>query len=455
MAVFSGYGVTYPGKTKPVLSGLHLTIHKGTCLLLTGATGSGKSTLALALKGILPGCTTTGRISFGTVAGNPPSVGLVLQNPETQLFATSIGEEVAFALENRSVAPENMEKPVRKALDAVGLSLPLSTPIAPLSMGQKYRVLMAAILVMDPDILILDEPAAQLDTAGLCELRNILQSITETGTAVILCEHRKEAFSSIIDHHWHLACGRLKPGRPDPENPPIPLPPVVSAQPRHVVIEATDLSAGKKKAPSLWKNASFTIQSGERVLVEGPNGSGKSTLLRMISGLEAPRGGTLRIWGRAPSLQQLAKKTGLLFQNPQRQLFEDRVEDEVAFCLKRSGVLREKIQPHVREILHQCGVAHLADHSPHTLSFGQKHLVALASVLVKNPTLLLLDDPFAGLDVASRQRAWEAIGTWQNHGEDPVKTLIWTSHHEAPCFPGADRKLFVEGGKIVSHTVSH
>lgn len=448
-----GFGYAWPGALDWTLTGANLRIDAGECCCLTGATGSGKSTLALALKAMLPTGRQMGSIAFPSSAA--PRVGLVLQNPETQLFASTLGEEVAFALENRGVPPERMPIAVSAALHAVGLDKSLEASVSDFSMGQKYRVLLASVLVMQPELLILDEPAAQLDSSGLNELRKVLVNLTRQGTALLLCEHRPQAFNGLIDKCWRLdEDGKLHsedalalPCYGGEQCEPLSIP---SPSATEVVVQAAGLVAGSDASQPLWRNASFVFTAGQRILVQGPNGAGKTTLLRLLAGLESPLSGEIKVFGRKPSLQALRGRLGFLFQNPQRQLFEDRVIDEVAFSLKRCGVAVDDRQSRAKEVLGQCGIADLAERSPHRLSFGQKHLVALASVLIGDPELLLLDDPFAGLDDRCRRAVWSALLACN---EKSATTIVWTSHHDAEVPPATDVLLTVTGDQIVSRTV--
>ena len=187
--------------------------------LLTGASGAGKTTLALALKGLLPPGRNGGCLLLPPAPGGArAAVGLVLQNPETQLLTETVGAEVAFGLENLCLEPALMPQRVAAALAAVGLDLPFDHPTERLSMGQKYRLLVAAQLVLEPALLILDEPAGQLDGAGLQQLATIIGRLKEAGLAVLLCEHRPGPLAAVLDRHWHLGGdGRLQAGaRPAP-----------------------------------------------------------------------------------------------------------------------------------------------------------------------------------------------------------------------------------------------
>lgn len=209
------FSFTYPEVKTPVLQDLNCEVEAGRCYCLTGPTGSGKTTLALALKGLLSAGRYEGEIDMPSVDGSTAmAVGMVLQDPEVQLLTSSVGAEVAFGLENLCVDPADMPERVVAALQAVGLEKPLDYPVDKLSMGQKYRLLIAALLVMEPQLLILDEPGAQLDPEGLELLRECLLQLKKDGVAIILCEHRPESLLSEIDTFWQLdGSGRFAEGR--------------------------------------------------------------------------------------------------------------------------------------------------------------------------------------------------------------------------------------------------
>jgi energy-coupling factor transport system ATP-binding protein len=339
-----------------------------------------------------------------------------------------------------------MPERVTNALKAVGLDKPFRYPVDKLSMGQKYRLLMAALLVMEPRLLILDEPGAQLDPEGLERLQNILCRLKAAGVAVVLCEHRPEPLLGVIDAFWQLdGNGTLGPGRCRKlEEGVAPEPQQGLAQPGEDLLRATDLAfAGMDKKP-VWAEVSFAVYRGQRVAVTGLNGTGKTTLLRCLAGFLKPSSGEVRILGGAPDPYRLRGRLGCLFQNPQKQLFENTVREEVAFPLKRFGLSGGDAALRVEETLEACGIAHLAALSPHKLSYGQKHLVALASVLAPRPELLLLDDPLAGLDAKFSQMVMELLS--RRSAEEDM-ALVWTSH-DPGAWPGwADQVLHLHGGR--------
>jgi len=210
------YGYAYPGEEGFVFENAALEIEAGQCHCLVGPTGSGKTTLVLALKGLLPAGRHKGEISFPADAGRRPGIGVVLQNPETQLLAATVGEEVAFGLENLCVEPALMPAKVRAALEGVGLARPLDFEVEKLSMGQKYRLIMAALLVMEPELLVLDEPSAQLDPEGLGKLLGLVRKLKQAGFSFLLCEHHPERVAEVVDVFWQLdGTGKIRPAGPD------------------------------------------------------------------------------------------------------------------------------------------------------------------------------------------------------------------------------------------------
>jgi energy-coupling factor transport system ATP-binding protein len=438
----------YPDRAEPVLCNVSLEIQPGQCLCLTGPTGSGKTTLARILSRLQPDGTLDGTIEFSPELEQAAlPVGLVLQDPEVQLLASSVGAEVAFGLENLGVEPAAMPDRVTEAVAAVGLKMPLEFPVGKLSMGQKYRLLMASLLVMESGLLILDEPGAQLDPEGLRNLQTVLKQLKYAGIAIVLCEHRPEPLLDIIDEFRQLSPdGCLRTGRwtSHPEPPAHPL----SAAPEgtETLLNARGLNFDDPLGRPVLQGIGLSVRSGERVIITGLNGCGKTTLLRCLAGFLKPRTGVIDILGGPADPQRLRGRLGLLFQNPGRQLFENTVREEVAFTLKRVGVESKKATLQADHILAQFGISHLADSSPHKLSYGQKHLVALAAVTAPCPEMLLLDDPLAGLDANRSRDMVRLLADWSDqHG----MAMLWTSHEPSADFSWAHRVLHLEEGRLV------
>jgi energy-coupling factor transport system ATP-binding protein len=445
-----GFSYAWPGACDWTLREIRLVLERGECHCLTGATGSGKTTLALALKDLLPSGRKEGRLHQTMIPGDArAAVGLIMQNPETQVLTESVGAEVAFGLENLCVAPELMQSLVADALGAVGLELPPEYPTSRLSMGQKYRLLVAAQLVLEPALLILDEPAGQLDAVGLNSLAVIISRLKQRGLAVLLCEHNPGPLASVIDRHCHLdGDGRLRMGQvsqPTLDAPGERVPPdgqlAVDAAP----VDVQQLAVAATDAAPAWDAVNLVLKQGERILFRAANGAGKTTLLRCLAGFLRPSRGEVRVFGAPPVPQRLRGRAGFLFQNPRRQLFETTVFDELAFTLWRLGMPAGKRDERVRQTLKCCGIAHLSGRSPHQLSYGQQHLVALAAVLAPKPELLLLDDPLAGLDPVAQATVSKALAA---DSEARGTSIFWTSHRDAPA-AWCHRTLCIEGGRLV------
>ncbi|WP_020676733.1 ABC transporter ATP-binding protein [Geopsychrobacter electrodiphilus] len=444
------FSYAWSGASNWTLRDVSLEIPQGECHWLSGASGSGKTSLALALKELLPPGRQEGSLLLPSVPGTArTAVGLVLQNPETQILTESIGAEVAFGLENLCLPATEMPRRVRAALDAVGLDLPFDHPTVRMSMGQKYRLLLAAQLVMDPALLILDEPAGQLDEEGLQSLAAIIARLKTQGLSVLLCEHRPGPLRTVIDRQWRLeATGRLSDEVFDPPFHPGCLSNPLLTGDGPPVVEARGVTVAAMDASPAWQEVDLLLQGGEQALLCAPNGAGKTTLLRCLAGLIRPCRGSIRICGQPPVVDWPHSRIGYLFQNPRRQLFETSVFDEVAFSLRRRGMRRERVKILVDRVLDGCQLGHLAGRSPHHLSYGQQHLVALASVLAREPELLLLDDPLAGLDPVT---AGQVMATLQLCVKERGTTILWTSHHPPQDGEWNHVTLGITGGRLVRH----
>jgi energy-coupling factor transport system ATP-binding protein len=354
---------------------------------------------------------------------------------------------VAFGLENLAVEPSIMPNRVTAAMKAVGLQKPLEFPVDKLSMGQKYRLIVASLLVIEARLLILDEPGAQLDPDGLHHVRDVLKQLKKAGFTIVLCEHRPDPLLEIIDEFWQLTSdGHLIKGRWSGTGRKIfesRLP--ASKQHNDTLLRVEGLSFQDLQGHLLWENVNLAVRHGERVAITGLNGSGKTTLLRCLAGFLTPHSGSVTIAGDTPEPKKLRGRLGLLFQNPEKQLFENTVHDEVTFPLKRQGLPSNEITGRVESTLAELGIAELAQASPHMLSYGQKRLVALASVLAPRPEILLLDDPLAGLDGIRSMETLHLLRRWSEKYE---MALLWTSHEPGTDFGWAHKVLNLEGGRL-------
>ena len=430
-----GFGYGPPGAERPVVRDVRLRLARGSCGLLTGPTGSGKSTLLRAIAGVLP---RRGRAE-GRVATCGRAV-LLLQNVETQLLFTLVEEEVASGLGDRHAGrPER----VRELLSQVGLAGFGPRSVDALSAGEKQRVALAALLAREPALLLLDEPTSALDGCGRRRLAGLCVALRARGHSLLIADHEVEPFRGLADRHFRVKEGTLVEC-PLPPREPIALPPRPPAPPASVGdavrCEALEVRAAGDRA--LVEGLSLSVARGERVLVCGPNGSGKSTFLRAIAGLQPATAGRVRV--DAGPGAGLPGAIGLLFQDPQRNLFERSVADEVAFSLRRRGIPPEALRRRLERTLSLCGLDSVRDRSPLRLSFGEQHRVAVASVLAPEPALLLLDEPFSGLDPESRGALLERLGREQ---ERTGMTLLVASHDREPLAGWVHRSVELGPGE--------
>jgi energy-coupling factor transport system ATP-binding protein len=448
----------YPGASSPSLSEVSCTVEQGACICLTGDSGCGKSTLLLAIMGLLRGGTLSGTVAMPEHSRADrwsDASAMVFQNPESQMLCTSVAEEVAFGPENLCVAPEEIARRIGAALQAVGLSGQEARSAERFSAGQKQRLTIASALSMHPKLLLLDEPTSQLDSRGKLELTGILADLKRQGYTLIMAEHDPRPFAGLIDRYLVLERGRLTTETVSLPNPGQYLcqgaflmqhANLASALP---IIEVAGLGLSYPETGEVLKQVNLQVRRGERVHLFGGNGAGKSSLLRCLAGLENPDAGRISLAGLSdPRPEQLPGKVGVLFQNPSRQLFSESVQDEVAFTLRRLGRGREEVGRLVAGALAFCGIGHLAGRAPLTLSFGEQHRVALAAIVAPRPELLLLDEPFAGLDYPQRLSLLDILA--QMPGRYGTTVLI-ASHDVLPNPGWADRSFLLSEGTLVEN----
>ncbi|MGS0681664.1 ATP-binding cassette domain-containing protein [Shewanella sp. 125m-7] len=455
LIALEGIHFGYGSNQSEILDDLNLVVNQGECHCINGPTGSGKSSLLHLMAGELS------RPYEGDVYRHPSLlVGLVMQDPNVQVLRQSVGAEIAFALENLGVASELMVEKVQQSLRRVGLYISLDTPVDVLSLGQKYRLMMAAQLVFKPSLLLLDEPWAQLDDKGVRELYNVLKILLSDGVAVVMVEHNPEAFSGLVDYLWLLQDGGLEAG-------PLPVGKALTTFAIETNIEpARTRGAIRRIKPSISNKdceclitiqphefrfldqdslfhcqQSLSLYRGEVIALVGDNGAGKSSLLKTLAGIQANTPTLpISVLGKRPQLGIYGSQLGLLMQRPNRQLFEQSVLSELQFSLKRFKLPLARAE----HILQTLELTHLGERSPHKLSYGQQHIIALASLVCLRPKLLLLDDPFAGLD---KQHVEKVVLLLQQLSAQGCGILL-TSHRRVPTFE-VDNYWLIESGKLV------
>lgn len=428
--VARGLAVRHASRRAWALTDVHLVVEPGERVLVTGASGSGKSTLLAAVAGLLDdeGTEVTGELS---VDGAPPRaardrLGLLAQDPDSQLVMTRAGDDVAFGLENAGLPAEVIWPRVREALASVGFRYPLDRPTQALSGGEKQRLVLAGALARRPGLLLLDEPTAQLDPAGAAVVRDAVRSATaDRGTTVLLVDHDAAPWLPLVDRVVEVVDGGLvehPPGwRPVPRTAGLSLLPADDG-PVLLAATAAGFTYPGAEQPAL-SSTDAVLRAGRVLAVTGPNGSGKSTLALLLAGLRAPTTGsveadpvlaagarTRRRRERGAVLEphrwraaDLVTRVGTVFQHPEQSFLTGRVHDELALGPLRSGEHAAAARATADTLLERLGLTPFAEANPYTLSGGQQRRLSVATALATSPRVLVLDEPTFGQDA----------GTWR------------------------------------------
>ncbi|GAA3179466.1 ATP-binding cassette domain-containing protein [Blastococcus jejuensis] len=425
--VARGLGVRHPSRLAWALTGVDLVVEPGERVLLTGASGAGKSTLLSALAGILDaeGTEVAGEL---TIDGAPPRaargrLGLLAQDPDSQLVMTRAGDDVAFGLENAGLPRERIWPRVDAALEAVGFPYGRDRPTQALSGGEKQRLVLAGALARDPGLLLLDEPTAQLDPPGAALVRGAVARATAHRRAtVIVVDHDAGPWLPLVDRVVELTDGGLVehgPGwRPADRTAGLRLPGAGDG-PVLLAADAVGFTYRGARVPALPPTTAL-VTGGRALAVTGPNGTGKSTLALLLAGLRAPTTGRIeaapelvagvRRGYRAPHrwrAEELVTRIGTVFQNPEQQFLTGRLRDELALGPLRSGEHAAAARATADELLERLGLTAFAEANPYTLSGGQQRRLSVATALATSPRVLVLDEPTFGQDAAT----WREVVT--------------------------------------------
>lgn len=461
---FRNFSFQYRAQKRPTLTDINLEIYPGERVLIAGPSGSGKSTLAGCINGLNPfsnpgACTGTLTVDgvdapHSSIFELSAHVGTVLQDPDGQFIGLTVGEDIAFALENSCTPQDEMHAITRHAAELVGIENHLGYAPHELSGGQKQRVSLAGVMVDQVKILLFDEPLANLDPATGKQAIELIDEIQKkTDTTVLIIEHRLEdVLWRNVDRIVLVNDGTILADlRPDellsgsllaengireplyvtalryagveitPDKHPAHVDSLVlddtdtqklrdwftarprpAAQPeREPLLEVKGLSFGYQKGQQTLRDVSFSIGKGEMVSIVGRNGAGKSTLSKLICGFETPDAGEIFLNGKPlaeENIRRRAQHIGYVMQNPNQMISKTMIYDEVALGLQRSGLTEEQIREKVEATLRVCGLYPFRNWPISALSFGQKKRVTIASVLVLDPELILLDEPTAGQD---------------------------------------------------------
>ena len=509
---FKNFSFQYRAQKKPTLKEINLDIYPGERVLIAGPSGCGKSTLAGCINGLNP-FSNPGECSGELIVDGvdaPKSsifqlsahVGTVLQDPDGQFIGLTVGEDIAFALENSCMPQDEMHEITRHAAELVGIQDHLDFAPHELSGGQKQRVSLAGVMVDQVKILLFDEPLANLDPATGKQTIELIDEIQEkTDTTVVIIEHRLEDVlwrdvdrivlmgdgKILADlHPDELLSTRLleENGIREPlyltalryagvELAPAKKPahvdsvvidkadrkkmtdwfwsrPAAEAEKEHEpLLEVRNLTFGYERGRQTLRDVSLTIHKGEMVSIVGKNGAGKSTFSKLVCGFETPDSGEILFQGRdllQENIRHRAKHIGYVMQNPNQMISKTMIFDEVALSLRNMGKSEEEIREKVEETLKVCGLFPFRNWPVSALSFGQKKRVTIASVLVQDPKLIILDEPTAGQDFHHYTEIMEFLRGLNEKGV----TVVMITHDMHLMLEYTPRALVFADGRLIA-----
>ncbi|MBW3695437.1 ABC transporter ATP-binding protein [Vibrio sp. T187] len=510
---FSNFSFRYESLDKPTLKNIDLRIEKGEKIVIIGPSGSGKSTLGQCLNGLIPHAIKGERSGTLHINGQDTSqldmhgyteqVGTVLQDTDSQFVGLSIGEDIAFALENQLMSNIDMYPLVKSTAKMVDLQDMLERSPHDLSGGQKQRVSLAGILVDDVDILLFDEPLASLDPkTGKATIEIIDQLHQETGKTIVIIEHRLEDVlhrnvdrvilmergeiiadttpnallaSNLLEKHGirePLYLSTLKAAQsPIEESDQLAnfselnfskyqtsIQSWFDARPTHTpenysqpLLDIQGLTYSYDGDKNALEDVSFTVNKGEFVSILGKNGSGKSTITKLVMGVLEQDQGKIALNGTdlsTLSIFERSQQVGVVMQNPNHMISHHMIFDEIAFGLRNRGLDEATITEKVEAILALCGLSKFRHWPIEALSYGQKKRVTIASILVLEPQLLILDEPTAGQDYRNYT---SMLGFIQKLNRELGITVVIISHDMHLVLEYTTRSIVIADSKLIAN----
>ena len=511
---FDHFGFQYTAQAEPTLYDISLDIRKGEKVLICGPSGCGKSTLAHCVNGLIPNSypgKTTGTLTVGGQNAENLSlfdlskvVGTVLQDSDGQFIGLTVAEDMAFALENDCMDQKDMKALVDRVAQLVGVSGVLGHAPYEISGGQKQRVALGGVMVSGVDVLLFDEPLANLDPAAGKKAVELIDEIQKrTGCAVIIIEHRLEdVLHCPVDRVVLMGEGRiLFDGDPDSllcsdllQKSGIREPLYVTAlkyagvpldrdqrlsylpelrlteedrrrvadwffaQPepkgekaKKELLRAENIDFTYEGGHHALKGISASIAEGEMLSIVGTNGAGKSTFSKVLCGFEIPQKGTLTLSGEdlsAYSIKERADRIGYVMQNPNQMISKTGIFDEVALGLRNRGVPEEEVKPRVEKVLKTCGLYPFRNWPVSALSYGQKKRVTIASILVLEPKIILLDEPTAGQDLYHYTQIMDFLAELNRSGT----TVVLITHDMHLMLEYTPRAIVFHDGQVIADT---
>lgn len=511
---FKDFSFRYRVQAEPTVKNINLSIYEGEKVLIVGPSGSGKSTLAHCINGLVPffyDGIVTGRLNINGSDATKMNifelskiVGTVLQDPDSQFIGLTVGEDIAFKLENYCVSQDEMIDRVNKSAELVDIKKELYTSPYKLSGGQKQRVTLAGATVDDVKILLFDEPLASLDPAtGESAIELIDKMQKQNNKTAIIIEHRLEDVLHcdvdrviVIDKGEIIADTTIdeiirkdilrKVGIREPlyltalryanceinntlnlknvdtlelkeykeklntwyENIEV----YESDENQNPILELDNINFSYNKEKQILKNVSFKINKGDMAAIVGRNGAGKSTISKLICGFYKPTSGRILFDGKDmvnDTIKERSDKIGFVMQNPNQMISKTMVYDEVAFGLKIRGLSDSQIKERVYETLKVCGLYGYRNWPISALSYGQKKRVTIASILVLNPDMIILDEPTAGQDFKHYTEIMEFLVELNKKGV----TILMVTHDMHLMLEYTNKVIVLSEGEKIADNV--
>lgn len=477
--VIENLSFQYRTRPEPAIQNISFELKPGEMLLIAGSSGCGKTTLARCINGLIPRSYRGKRegkvllhgkdVAEMQIAEVAQTVGTLLQDPERQIVASNVYNEIAFGPENLGLPRDEILTRVEAAMKRLGIEYLKDRETFNLSGGEKQKVALAGLLAMNPSILLLDEPLASLDPASAYEALAVFRSLADEGKTIVLVEHRVEdSIFAKPDRLLYMEAGQVKYLGSITDLPPVidhkevKLPAewvvkrvqqsgetVKKAEPAErsergeplVVFEEVDFRYGDE-TPYILKDVNLKIYRGDLIGLIGPNGAGKSTLVKHSIGLLKPTKGRVLIEGRdtrSMSVAQIARTLGYVFQSPTHMLYAPTVREELEFGPRNLDFNKELMDKTVAESISTVNLNGLEEYPPLGLSFGQQKRTTIAAILAMQSKIMIMDEPTAGQDYANYTHFMDAMCRPQPDGS---KSLV-ASNFAATLFITHDLDLAV------------
>lgn len=462
----------YEGETLPVWGHLSCCFSKGKINAICGPSGCGKSSVLYLLDGLIPHMyegSLSGKVLLDgmEITNEMPryrcdKIGFVMQNPESQFCTFTVEEELAFGMENLMISRAGMKEKIETVLEYVGMSGYEEYDLNELSGGQKQKIAIASILVTEPEILLLDEPTANLDPISRRQIFDLILKLSrEKNMTIILVEHNIDEIIEKVDHLIELdkngkivedaqgeSVKEVFKKMQDKQKLKNSLADEKAEGKKDCILELEDISFSyQKKSEDILKHLNLKIYEQEFLAITGKNGVGKTTLMRLIFRIVKQKSGQIKLYGKSVDAyrkKELYRMMGLVFQNPEEQFVANTVWDEMMFSLKKVKISQTEKDEKVQKMLERFHLEHEKEKSPFVLSQGQKRRLSVASMLLTDQKILFLDEPTYGQDYENRQELMKDMESLRKEGV----TIIMITHDMSLVKQYADREVVIADGHV-------